>query len=251
MVYSCVMKDCIAIFGAVKEEIAGVKKAMNISDRIRLEKSNVWTGKWGNKNLILVLTGVGRQRAKGSALQVVERFQPKVLLSIGYAGGVQNGLNVGDLILANSIANESKERKKYFTDTIWLSRAQEVPVDKNIKKVVGGLLTVNQVIHDTSEKQELGKNYRVQAVEMESWEIAKVADEKNIPFFSVRVISDRMDQKVLDSSSFLDSEGEISRLKAGWYVLTHPSSIGSAFSLRTQILFANQTMTRFLKELLN
>jgi adenosylhomocysteine nucleosidase len=100
-------------------------------------------------------------------------------------------------------------------------------------------------------KLELGKNYCAKAVEMETSAIAAVAKEKGLPLLSIRVISDRVDQELLDSSSFLGSDGEISTLKAGWYVLTHPGSIKSALSLRTQTQFATQSMTRFLSDLLS
>jgi len=115
---------------------------------------------------------------------------------------------------------------------------------------VGGLLTVDTVIHEPAAKRELGRDYSVQAVEMETSVIARVAEEKGLPLLSVRAISDSVDQELLDSSSFLGSDGEISTLKAGWYVLTHPGSIKSALSLRTQTQLATQSMTRFLSDLL-
>ena len=37
--------------------IAEIKKAMNISNRIRLEKSEAWPGKWLGKDIVLVRTG--------------------------------------------------------------------------------------------------------------------------------------------------------------------------------------------------
>jgi adenosylhomocysteine nucleosidase len=250
MIYFRTMNDCIAIFGAVKEEIAGIKQAMNISDRVRLGKSDAWPGKWGKQSLVLVRSGVGKQRAEDSAIQVIDRFKPKVLISIGYAGAVQPGLNVGDLMIADSILEENESRK-YVPDPIWLDRSRNIPCTDSTKAVVGGLLTVNKVIHGPIEKERLGEKYNVQAVEMETSAIARIAEDKALPFLSVRVISDRMDQELLDSSSFLGSDGEISTLKAGWYVLTHPSSLKNALSLRTQTQFATQTMTRFLSDLLH
>ncbi len=243
------MNDCIAIFGAVKEEIAGIKQAMNISDHVRLGKTSAWPGKWGKQNIVLVRSGVGRQRAEDATLQVIDRFQPRALISIGYAGGVQPELNVGDLVIADSIIEE-KENGKYSPNPDWLNRAKDIPCPDGVKALVGGLLTVDKVIHDSVSKQELGRHYSVQAVEMETSAIAKVAEEKDVPFLSLRVISDRLDQELLDSSSFLGSDGEISTLKAGWYVLTHPGSIKSALSLRTQTQIATQAMTRFLSDLL-
>lgn len=244
------MNDCIAIFGAVKEEIAGIKQAMNISDHVRLGKTSAWPGKWGKQSIVLVRSGVGQQRAEDATLQVIDRFQPSTLISIGYAGAVQPELNVGDLVIANSIIEE-KEKGEYSPDSDWLSRAKNIPCLDGFKVVVGGLLTVDNVIHDSPSKQELGKNYSVQAVEMETSAIAKVAEEKDVPLLSLRVISDRLDQELLDSSSFLGSDGEISTLKAGWYVLTHPGSIKSALSLRSQTQIATQALTKFLSDLLH
>ena len=243
------MNDNIAIFGAVKEEIAGIKQAMNISDHIRLGKTSAWPGKWGKQNIILVRSGVGMQRAKDATLQIIDRFQPRVLISTGYAGAVQPGLNVGDLVIANTIIEEIKGQK-HSPDSDWFDRAIGVPSPNGVKTIIGGLLTVDTVIHTSAIKHELGKKYDVQAVEMETSAIAEVAREKGVPLLSLRVISDRLDQELIDSSSFLGSDGEISTLKAGWYVLRHPGSIRNALSLRNQTQVATKIMTRFLSDLL-
>ncbi|MZH02575.1 MAG: hypothetical protein F3745_04030 [Nitrospinae bacterium] len=243
------MKDCIAIVGAVKEEIAGIKQAMNISDHVRLGKSRAWPGKWINQNIVLVRSGVGRQRAEDATLQVIDHFNPRCLISIGYAGAVQPDLNVGDLVIADKIIEE-KDNGEYSPDSDWINRIRYIPCPDGVKVIVGGLLTVDKVIHDPLSKQELGERFSVKAVEMETSAIAKVALEKNIALLSLRAISDRLDQELLDSSSFLGSDGEISTLKAGWYVLTHPGIIKNALSLRTQTQIATQSITRFIADLL-
>ena len=242
------MNDCIAILGAVKEEIAGIKQFMKISDHVSLGKSSAWSGTMGKQNIVLVRTGVGRQRAEDAALQVIDRFQPAALVSIGYAGAVQPGLNVGDLVIADTIIDE--EGGEYFPNPDWLDRTRSLSCPEGVRKVEGRLITVNKVIHDPAAKGELGKNFDVQAVEMETAAIAKAAKTKSCPLLSLRGISDRLDQELLDSSSFLGSDGEISSLKAGWYVLTHPGTIKNALSLRTQTRFATQVMTNFLTGLL-
>ena len=246
------MNDCIAIFGAVKEEITGIKRAMNISDRVRLGKTDAWPGRWKQQNIVLVRSGVGQHRAEDAVHQIIDHFKPKVLISTGYAGAVQPEMNVGDLLIADSIMEaDDKGGRKYFPDPNWLNRARSITSPEGTKAVVGGLLTVNTVIHDPTTKRELGSNYCVQAVEMETSAIARVAGNKGLPLLSVRVISDGIDQELLDSSSFLGSDGEISTLKAGWYVLTHPGSLKSALSLRAQTQFATQILTKFLSDLLD
>ncbi len=100
------MKKSIAILGAVSEEIAGIKKAMHIFNRTRLDKTEIWKGMWRGKNIILVRTGVGRQKAKQATYQIIENFHPEAIISIGYAGALTAELKVGDLFIADYILNE-------------------------------------------------------------------------------------------------------------------------------------------------
>ena len=97
------MKKSIALLAAVSEEIAGIKKAMHIFDRTRLNKTETWTGPWRGKNIMLVRTGVGRQKAKQATAQLIENFHPEAIISIGYAGALNAELKVGDLLIANCI----------------------------------------------------------------------------------------------------------------------------------------------------
>jgi adenosylhomocysteine nucleosidase len=243
------MNKTTAILAAVSEEIAGIKQAMNISDRIRMGKSEAWPGKWQGKNIVLVRTGVGKQRAADVALKTIEQFAPDKLLSIGYAGGLVPNLEVSDLIVADKII-DVESSAEFVPDPQWLQSALNFPAPENYKVISGKLVTADKVIHSPLDKKEFGERFSAEAVEMETSAIAKVASDKNLPFLSVRAISDSVEQEILDSSSYLGSDGEISKLKAGWYVLTHPGSISSALSLRSQTQLATRTMTEFVSYLL-
>ena len=249
------MKKSIAILGAVSEEIAGIKKAMQIFDRIRLDKIEICKGTWLGRNIILVLTGVGRQKAKKATSQVMENFHPEAIISIGYAGALTAELKVGDLFIADCILNEQNNAVSFeMEDTRnseWLDLAKSISLAGELKIKVGKLITVNSVIHTPEAKQDLGKKFGADAVEMETIEIAMLAREKKIPFLSVRGISDAVDHELIDSSSFLGSDGEISKLRAGWYVLTHPRSLKNAISLRSHTQIATQNLTDFISKLIS
>ncbi|MEK9629360.1 MAG: hypothetical protein VW455_10105 [Nitrospinota bacterium] len=248
------MKKAIAILGAVSEEIAGIKKSMNIADRIRLGKSEAWPGKWLEKEIVLVRTGVGKQRAADATRKVIEKFHPQKIISLGYAGALINELKVGDLFVAKTILSSESDETTFEMDDPeemkWLEKANQIPLPKNFKLRVGKLITVDKVIHTPEGKRELGNRFGAEAVEMETLKIALLSRENNIPFISVRGISDEVGHELIDSSSFLGSDGEISKLKAGWYVLTHPGSLKNALSLRSHTLVATQNLTDFIAKLL-
>ena len=129
--------------------------------------------------------------------------------------------------------------------------AKNISLSGELKIKVGKLITVNSVVHTPEAKQDLGKKFGADAVEMETIEIAMLAREKKIPFLSVRGISDEVDHELIDSSSFLGSDGEISKLRAGWYVLPHPKSLKNAISLRSHAQIASQNLTDFISKLIS
>jgi len=249
------MKNSLAILGAVPEEVAGIKKAMYIFDRTRLNKTETWTGTWREKNIILVRTGVGRQKAKQATIQVIDSFHPEAIISIGYAGALTAELKVGDLLIVDWILDGQNDFVPFEVEdslnSEWLGLAKSISIPGELKIKVGKLITVNSVIHTPEAKQDLGKQFGADAVEMETIELAMLAREKKIPFLSVRGISDAVDHELIDSSSFLGSDGEISKLRAGWYVLTHPKSLKNAISLRSHTQIATQNLTDFISKLIS
>jgi len=249
------MNKTIAILGAVTEEIAGIKREINISDRVRLDKSEAWFGKYQGRNIVLVRTGVGRKRAQNATQQVIDKFNPEVIISMGYAGALTEGLNVGDMFVASTILSPESDSNSFEMDDPknlkWLELAKKTPPPENVKLKIGRLITVDMVVHTPKAKKELGSRFRAEAVEMETLEIALLTRVNKIAFISIRGISDAVNHELIDCSSFLGSDGELSKLRAGWYVLTHPKSLKNAFSLRSNTQIATQNLTDFISRLIS
>jgi len=249
------MNETIAILGAVTEEIAGIKREINISDRVRLDKSEAWFGKYQGRNIVLVRTGVGRKRAQNATQQVIDKFNPEVIISMGYAGALTEGLNVGDMFVASTILSPESDSNSFEMDDPknlkWLELAKKTPPPENVKLKIGRLITVDMVVHTPKAKKELGSRFRAEAVEMETLEIALLTRVNKIAFISIRGISDAVNHELIDCSSFLGSDGELSKLRAGWYVLTHPKSLKNAFSLRSNTQIATQNLTDFISRLIS
>ena len=212
------MNETIAILGAVTEEIAGIKREINISDRVRLDKSEAWFGKYQGRNIVLVRTGVGRKRAQNATQQVIDKFNPEVIISMGYAGALTEGLNVGDMFVASTILSPESDSNSFEMDDPknlkWLELAKKTPPPENVKLKVGRLITVDMVVHTPKAKKELGNRFRAEAVEMETLGIALLTRVNKIPFISIRGISDAVNHELIDCSSFLDSDGELSKFQS-------------------------------------
>jgi len=250
------MDQPVLILGALREEIAGVRGRMLVEDQFKAGHGDVWSGTWENRSIVLVRTGVGKKYANKVLEDVLHRVEPSLILSTGYAGGLSHDLNVGDLVVADRVLDDSaesfsgEELSAAAPDRQWLDQVKGLNPSGRFSIHYGTLLTVSGVVADSSAKLQLGSRCGALAVDMETSVLLTGAGEKNIPFLSIRAVSDTADQSLADVSSLVGKDGIVSKLKAGWYVATHPQTIPHFISLRQQSQKATRNLTDFIRALL-
>jgi len=243
------MNQPIFILGALREEINLIRKLMIVKEQIKAGHADVWIGSWEEVSIVLVRTGMGKDCALSALKEVLSRAIPALVLSIGYAGGLDLRLKVGDLVVADKVLEIDQAAnfsKSYLVNPQQPDLFERLTSQKKIMIYKGTLLTVNQVISNSSAKQELGSSHKALAVDMESSSLIAHCIEKQIPFVSVRAISDTMEQSLINTSSFVDGEGKVSKIKAGWFAATHPHAIKNLISLRSQSQKATANLTEIL-----
>jgi adenosylhomocysteine nucleosidase len=241
------MEKRIAIIGAIKDEIAGIKNQMQITDTLRWPTGNAFVGEWQGVPIILVRSGMGRDRARRALVEVAERFSLEHVYSIGYAGALNPALEVGDLVVADKVieidSSQPDENMKSYS------------LDKEIFNTTAAarqriLLTVDRVVSTPKEKKLLREKYSAVAVDMETSSLAAEAQARNIPFISVRAITDTADQELIDCSRLVAEDGDVSKLKAGWHILTHPGDLKGMIDLGKHAKLATANLTEFLEKLM-
>ena len=243
------MDQPIFILGALQEEINQIRKLMIVKEQLKIGHVDVWVGSWEGASIVLVRTGMGKNCALGALEEVLNRVNPSLILSIGYAGGLDPKLKAGDVILVDHVLEINKAFANvgsYPIDLKQLELLQGLTYPKKIVVHRGKLITVDQVVDNPAVKQELGSRYNALAVDMETAVLIAHATKKKIPFLSVRVLSDTVEQSLVNVGSFIGDDGKVSKLKAGWYAMTHPNTVKNFISLRGQSRLASRNMTEFL-----
>jgi nucleoside phosphorylase len=136
----------------------------------------------GQRELELVVSGVGRKRAGAAAERLCSGARPPVLLlSLGACVAAQP-YRVGQLVLARSVRCQGRE---LWLDGVELDRMRETLNAAELSYREGAFQTFDQVV--TSRRDvEPG----VVAGDMESFAIAEVAQQHRIPLVVVRAVSD-------------------------------------------------------------
>jgi adenosylhomocysteine nucleosidase len=180
---------------------------------------------------------------------VLEKYSLSMVISIGYAGGTHSDIQAGDLLVARQFLNFSKDGEppqKIDVPFCLAEQAEKVPPSKKYSAFKGSLLTMDQVINKPEDKRAIGEDYGANAIDMETSILAHLAAAKKVPFLSVRAITDTVDEELIDVSSFMENDGQVSTLKAGWYVLTHPGKIPKFISLQEIAQRGTKNITEFL-----
>jgi nucleoside phosphorylase len=137
--------------------------------------------------------GIGPEQARDYCQRLNDRLNFHWLVLIGYAGGLSQDLQPGDLILADTAL--ASGQPQIACTTLSIPGA-----------VIGPVLTVPKLLA-TPESKYAALPRGAVAVEMEAYSLAAWARIHNLPFVHARVILDGADEHVPDLGSSLDPFG--------------------------------------------
>jgi adenosylhomocysteine nucleosidase len=174
---------------AMPMEAAGVVDRLKEAKKTQGNGRTFYTGLFCNYRVVVVESGVGQTKAKEATEVLFDVFQPKRILSAGYAGGLSERLKRFNVCLPEIVIRESDGKK--------ISLSQPVPeiIQETVsEKLI--LLTTDFVVHSEKQKQVLGKKNNAELVDMETFAVAEVCRNRRIPFLAVRIILDTVQEQL-------------------------------------------------------
>jgi adenosylhomocysteine nucleosidase len=171
-------------------------------------------------------------------------YRPKIVLSAGFAGALQPGYRVGDVILATEVLDAEGDR----WPTSWPGELPAGPWQPPLRR--GKLLTVARLVSGPPTKGELGEKYGALAVDMESATVARECSRQGVPFGCVRAISDDVHTALSPQLAGLLSGGRVSPLRVLGLLLRRPLVLGELWRLGRDTRLAAVELGKALGELL-
>ena len=234
------METRIGIIAALPREVSGLLDHLDILDREISGGLQVTCGRYEEKEILVLISGVGIKKARAAAGILIHRHRPDLILSAGFAGGLDPSLSLGDAVIPSRIIDQSGARIDSPQD-LHAKLLQAHPGAAS-----GSILTTPRFIPDQSEKMDLFRRHNALAVDMESMAIAGEAMAARLPHLALRVISDTADQTLPPLSGFLDSQGEVSPMRAVLYFARHPRRLIPTLRFYVGMGIAANSLTDFL-----
>ena len=237
----------LALLGAVKQEVDGLRKRLGLREVAAPPGRHLFAGQCGQREVLLLQTGMGRQRAGAAAEYLLGRYPVGILISLGFAGALRGDLGVGDLVLCQRLLTTNpSDGAACHSDADLLAQAARAATEAQCRWVTGDSLTADGLAADPREKLALGETSGAASVDMETYWLARAAAARRIPFLAVRAISDTLPQKLPPFERLVDADGVWRSAKATSYLLAHPAELAALPTMYRNARRAQMSLTRAL-----
>ena len=225
----------VAILSALAEEQQGLIELLQHPRKLGHAGREFWLGDLHGHAVVLALSRIGKVAAATTATALIERFGVGRIVFTGVAGGLAEGVNVGDVVVATGFVQHDLDvsplfpryevplygQARFASDgplTALLLAASRAALDRQAlashgfpcARVHQGLIASgDRFVCGADESSRLralmsGAGHSVLAVEMECAAVAQVCLDYGVPFVAVRTISDRADDSAhLDFARFV------------------------------------------------
>ncbi|WP_295646391.1 5'-methylthioadenosine/adenosylhomocysteine nucleosidase [uncultured Methylibium sp.] len=216
----------LALMGALPEELAGLRAAL-VAPAVHHHAGREFvTGRLDGRDVVLVLSRIGKVAAATTATLLIERFGAEAIVFTGVAGGLAPAVHVGDVIVARQLLQHDLDASPLFprhevpgsgrarfpadaplSDALALAArdaldAERIGLAASLASlgitapsvheglVVSGDRFVATAAESAALRAELPDAL---AVEMEGAAVAQVCHDCDLPFAVLRTVSDRAD----------------------------------------------------------
>ncbi len=204
-----------------------------LRDRTGAERNGVRIvrGKMDDRMIEVLHTGVGEKVCRQRLAKFLQDQQFDLLISGGFAGALNDQLQVGDLLLAKNFSTIAlNNRRKSFSS---------LPIHEV------DLLTVSALIDSSEKRLEIARASGAAAVDMETEFIARACAEHRTPLLSLRVISDTPDEPFPAPTKVLfDIEQQRTRfLTLATFFLARPNRVPQLIQFARRIVRVRKILT--------
>ncbi|GFH42528.1 5'-methylthioadenosine/S-adenosylhomocysteine nucleosidase [Lactococcus hodotermopsidis] len=210
----------IGIIAAMDEELKILADTLKKPEKATRHGFVFYTGIIGRHDIVLVKSGIGKVMSAVAVTLLVELFHVDGIVNTGSAGGVGEGLVVGDIVIADKLAYHdvdvtafgyafgqmAGQELYYHSSKYFVSELKKADLSAKT-----GLITSSDSFISSKERQlEIKAHFpTVLAVEMEGASVAQAAHALNKPFVVIRSISDTADGQAAESfDDFIVHAGE-------------------------------------------
>lgn len=215
----------IGVIGAMAQEVALLKEKLEDCQTWNKAGATFYQGKIGPHEIIVVQSGIGKVLASITTSLLIQQYGVELVINTGSAGGIGQGLAVGDIVIADKLAYHDVDATVfgyvygqvpggmplYYEANQGFATLMKQAAKETQHQVKSGLIvTGDSFIADPVRLTEILNHFpEALACEMEGAAIAQTALQFDVPCLVVRAMSDTADHEATVSfDEFIELAGK-------------------------------------------
>ena len=195
----------IGIIIAMEKEFVQLQTLLNHQTTEEHNGKQFVCGRLDDKNIVMLQCGIGKVNAAIGAVEIINHFQPDIVVSTGVAGGADVSLSVMDVVASTECIYHDVYcgcevargqfvglPPSFHTPDSLVQKAlalNETEPDSHVR--AGQIVTGDWFVDSREKMRSILDNFpNALAVDMESCAIAHTCHLYHTPFISFRIISD-------------------------------------------------------------
>ncbi len=200
------------IIGAMEPEVAILKAKIENCETLTHAGYTFYQGQLNGNDVVIVQSGIGKVAAALATAILIDKFQPDYVVNTGSAGGFEQSLKVGDIVISSEVRYHDVDVTAfgYEIGQLPANPAAYIPHpslvkaakngiaqlesddnESNIQTLVGLITTGDTFMTKDEDIAKARANFPTMvAVEMEGAAIAHTCHQFNVPFVIIRSMSD-------------------------------------------------------------
>lgn len=210
----------IGIIGAMEEEVAALKEAMDIQKTEEIAGMVFCKGVLCGKDSVVVRSGIGKVNAGICAQILIDHFAADVLINTGIAGSLDARIDIGDMVISTDAVHHDMDATIFGDpagqvpgmdtlafpadrELIEKAKAANEKANPEIRTFTGRVVSGDQFIAAAEAKERIVNMFHPLCTEMEGAGIAQAAYLNKVSYVIIRAISDKADNSaVMDYPEF-------------------------------------------------
>jgi len=228
----------IGIIGAMDEEVASLKVAVENPEITSIAGMEFCRGKLDGTDVVIVQCGVGKVNAGICAHTLINLFGCTGIINTGVAGSLDAQIDIGDIVVSTDAVQHdfTAEAVGYAKGEIPYTGLYAFPADEAMREAAvkaaqaaapevhvfeGRVCSGDQFIASKEQKEKIINDFNGMCCEMEGAAIAQVCYLNDTPFVIIRAISDKADDSEEISYELFMADAAVRCASIVRYMIAH------------------------------
>lgn len=195
----------IGIIGAMPSELADIRNTLNDAEIKRVSGFDFYINEYKGNKIVNACCGIAKVNAALCTQVLIDNFSPDCIVNTGVAGGMNSNVKVCDVVISTDVlphdldphflADYPPYCAVFKADEKLIEAAEKVCGEFGINSFRGRIVSGEAFISDSKVKASIQERFSPHAVDMETAAVGHACYLNEMPFVSVRCISDNADDE--------------------------------------------------------